>query len=101
MLGALFFHRSCVYRTISRLVLLKLQSARPLNWLKSIGETTDVTQLLQLPEAGVTLGSAYRFRKFCPAGLRRLAGMRLPGERDRPWPDPLARPACIPESAAR
>ena len=33
MLGASFFQRSCVYRTMSRLALVRLQSARPLNWL--------------------------------------------------------------------
>ncbi len=40
---------------------------------------TEVTQLLQLPAAGVVFGSAYSFRNAWPAGLRRSAGMRLPG----------------------
>ena len=44
-----------------------------------MGETTDVTQLLQLPPLGVTFGSEYRFRNARPAGLIRFAGMRLPG----------------------
>src|SRR4026209_68075 len=44
-----------------------------------MGEVTDVTQLLQLPDPGVTFGVGYSFKNAWPAGLMRLAGLGFPG----------------------
>src|SRR5262249_58848831 len=43
-----------------------------------IGESRDVTQLLQLPSPGVVFGSAYSCRTNGPAWLSRSAGILFP-----------------------
>src|SRR5690348_12109801 len=50
-----------------------------LSCLQSIGVVNDVTQLLQLPDAGVVFGSGYSFTNNSPPLLRRSAGILLPG----------------------
>ncbi len=55
--------------------LLTVQSMRPFSCRQSIGVVTDVTQLLQLPPLGVTLGSGYRLMNAWPPGLSRFDGI--------------------------
>ena len=56
-LGELFFQLSWVYLTIRCVRWLRLQSTRAFSCRQFTGVFSAVTQLLQLPPVGVTLGS--------------------------------------------
>ena len=78
--GESFFQLSCVYRSISRVVLLMLQSARPLQLRVVDGRDHRGHPVVAAASGRASRSAAaYRFKNAWPAGLIRLAGIRLPG----------------------